>query len=693
MKVVTESGEISRVRDDALVGLRALAVNPTLVTWGSEETTMGVGVRGAVSAIRTSPQDPSRQISNSLRADDSHYVCSSLQWNVHAQSLLAASFQPLTANIEPLKKCVKIFDLTAPSLLSPHTELPSECCYCLTWCTPQALVCSLLEGIGVCDIRQKEKNEMSTDKTPLYHLAMSPTEANIFAGIRVTPRGHVLELHDMRSLEKGALLRAPSKHTIGSLAWHATGNIVTAAVQTNIVETWDATIVLNRVKENAVNDVGYESDYEHRNSTPISLERRPSKKGGSALSLRGKEKRVGQDIVAVCWASDAAVDSQLILLTGAGEVVPHNTQQRTSMAVAPCGVVAQAAPEMIPQVLYCPDYTDIATAMKVREAKGIGKTRHTTYRVAKECNDVPLQQWAYWTWVMRRAEEHTKGRLTCPSFLDIMKSVEVTAKLTTATEQERKERGDSDAAKEEGAAAVSSKGHHAVLERQFKVFDSEWRRFLQVLCGWNGAPDMPGDVEVPVMCAVSKVAEFERTVANKLLHLRLTEAEELLRTYSGGGSNVPAYSLLAFALSGLTTESSVSWSNTVATLAASGLTLYLTTALQFLSSWSTGKDDSDGVPWARYADLLDCPSIDVLYKLGFACRYLSDDALEKYVHHVLASGSVHPLIKVLLNGYVKKEKKTKNQKHNLAVYPRQCCPSISTGVATSRSQHSRQRCS
>ena len=683
VNVASVDGEIVRYASASLVGLRALAVNQKLMTWGSEETTVGVGVGGSVGVVRVGGETGVLHAATSI--EDSQYMCSALQWNPDVGSQLAATFQPQSSGVRPLHKCVKVYDLSGGTSLSPHAEFSSGCAYALCWLSHSTLLASTAEGLLVCDTRQREQQAGSADTTPLYHLSRNPADPHTVAGIRVGPHGYAIELHDTRHLEKGAVACAPSAHSIGTLAWHSTsGCLVTTVVGGSVVETWDASQLAREI--DTARDVGYESDYDCSRATAgadkegplgdrigsgsgsgVSGGPRPVKRACSGL--RGhEEKRVGQAVLGSAWAGSAEGDRRLVLLTADGcDVVElSESEQRVSIGVAACGVVVQGATGAAPAVLHAPDYSDVATAMRMREERGLGTSRYNTLRVAEACDDVPLQQWAWWTWLMRRAEEHTRTKgsgksVACPSVLSMVRMEgELDTRLLTATDQERKQRQHDKeaggagltrvAGGREGAEKVACKGHHAVLERQFKVYDSEWRRFLQQLCGWSEAADMPEDV-VPVMQGgrsgedADDDAGFEQSVANQILHLRLTAAEDVLR--HAGGRNKPTYSLMAFALSSLTTDSSVAWRETVGSLQDAGLHPHLTAALRFLSCWSEADADEEG---GRYSTVLDCPSIDVLYRIGFAARYLSDTALVQYVTKV-SQTRLHPLTKLLLDGY------------------------------------------
>eukprot|EP01064_Diplonema_japonicum_P004880 TRINITY_DN13222_c0_g1_i2.p1 TRINITY_DN13222_c0_g1~~TRINITY_DN13222_c0_g1_i2.p1 ORF type:complete len:902 (+),score=174.55 TRINITY_DN13222_c0_g1_i2:129-2834(+) len=643
----------------SLRGSRSVAVNPKIIGWGSEATKIGLGVVGGVKIATLTEESSEIVASSKADSDASGYVCSCLQWNEEIPSQIAAAYQPEDARLASLRSCVKIYDLDGNTTLSPVKEFRSDCAYSLTWISHCVLLTSTSDGLVAQDVRSQPAMVCKTDsKAPIYHLSHSPSDTHTVVGARVAYDGSSLLIWDTRKLDKGPVVTLSSRHVVGSLAWHDKADVfLTAAIgEEGTVEIWDIKEILCRQQLTSTDECGYESDYDCKYSETSDTSSHSLSKSSHRVSTGPKkpfsilkpikghqERRVGQPITSAAWGPPGNPSSGLhLMLLSSGILTPFKARQYPRMVMGPLGelVTNQSDGETPVNTANPLGYNgDVGYAIKLREEAGFGSSQQRNYEIALQYEDRPLQQWAYWCWLMRRVTENMKEGAILTGLPGVMKMYKFKEELVISCLKPT-------AGEAAGATSPEedrNKGHHAVLCKQFKTYDSEWRKVVCAVAGWADVEGIPKSVAMQSLTTTTVVEEYERQIALEILHLRLWKAEEMLRDPPVSS---PVYSLLAFSLTGLTIDTIMVWKDTCLTL--SGITQYLCSALQFLSAWHCGGGSHD--PWGCYKCVLDEPAIDPIDKLGFATRYLGDAAYEAYLEKLLADETIHPLTRVLLEG-------------------------------------------
>eukprot|EP01063_Lacrimia_lanifica_P002688 TRINITY_DN11422_c0_g1_i1.p1 TRINITY_DN11422_c0_g1~~TRINITY_DN11422_c0_g1_i1.p1 ORF type:complete len:1050 (+),score=326.20 TRINITY_DN11422_c0_g1_i1:116-3151(+) len=738
VQVGTTTGEVASLVDPVLRGVRAVAVNPRLPGWRSEETVVACGLSQGVAVARVGPDGGSRVDAQVGGAD--WWACSALMWNpAHPNTQLAASFytQHAYTHLPPhASGCgnafayVKVYDVQAGAC-ETTMSLVRECSsvgstetavegYSVCWTEPGVLLASTSEGMPLIDLRQQGVHIAAQHDAapPLVHLTRSLVDRHYVVGVEQAGAGSVVHLFDMRKAGHGAVGSARARCCVSGLAWREDSSwFMTSSTGDSVVELWDshelATLGPTTVDGPcpAGGDTASEMPVIRVTSTTSSLPSPPSK---PLPAVRGREEhKVGCPVLAAAWAAHAPAahtirnshfdaypsglsslgastvavsvshgpphharpELDLVLLTEALELCSNRSVCQRKCAMTQYGMVGFVAGETAaqPVLVDAPVYEDdVSTAMQLREEVGFGASRLGSYLAAVKFQDRELLQWAQYTWLMRRAFERNSS-VAFPGVAALLRRDDLTLDTFKETEEERKETAKARTTSthlaledeveathtQRGALAAEPPtdlpctGHHAVLQKQFKTYDSPARECVKALCGWEeGVLPVASSLLHGVMG--DEVQRFERHVAFKILNLQLSEAEHMLRnspTYFRSperNTKGSTYSLLAFAIGALTLDSSIGWRDTIASLAHTDLSVYLTSALQFLSCWQLGSTASDE-PWAMYAPILECRELDPLHRVGFACRYLNDAALGQYLTH-LQKEPLPAMSRLLLGG-------------------------------------------
>eukprot|EP01065_Artemidia_motanka_P017816 TRINITY_DN21222_c0_g1_i1.p1 TRINITY_DN21222_c0_g1~~TRINITY_DN21222_c0_g1_i1.p1 ORF type:complete len:1076 (+),score=198.53 TRINITY_DN21222_c0_g1_i1:121-3348(+) len=358
--------------------------------------------------------------------------------------------------------------------------------------------------------------------------------------------------------------------------------------------------------------------------------------------------------------------------------------------------------------------SDISWSIRLRSAQGFGSSRWASWVSALRYSDLPLLQWAWWTWLMRRLQENCprekrEALMSFPGVLSLLQpklagvlSARMLLKSSAEEKEEKKyaamlpELGAAAAAAAEdtdasvfltsAGAAAENTVEHQEFASQFPMHTQEppppeagqtpppqstcgARAVILALAGWGELSDLPAAVRFPrgVPEDIGEgtppaVLSFERSVAVRILQLKLTEAVRLLQDIDQSAisdlfsdSRRAQYTALCYALG--TLRGGSPWNGFAAVSA--GLSFYLQRALMFLECSSSRRavsDDADA-GWQRYACVLCCPGVEVLDRLAFACTYLDDASLCVFVADLMREvgrpgrPQTQQILAILLSGF------------------------------------------
>ena len=588
----------------------------------------------------------------------------------------------------------------SPELLAQSPQQKPYLSSC--WLSSSVLLTSSTSGVQLIDTRSSAKQvSMSTSSVPSLLYNLSYNNRNLVAGVAIATdaasRGssYFIQLFDVRKMNSPqtrpieeydvtattvlgkAGLRAFGQYSfISGASWSACGNhllvtpVPSAEVQNTfqaagIVETFDVETLIKTYTDES------STSQQHHFVKGRSI-RAISDQPIAGAAFCGVDK---EQLECVSVARNSCSVSWFVLQKRKKFISVIQQSSALSQPVSdPTEIVNEGSePVMISWSPSSTDPpTDISTLMIDRSPASFGCSRQGVYDAFNRQGDLHYIQFGYWFAILRRLCENYKSMIGKKIFLPGMLTIvtdyknDLTENLLKETTEERKERdkaglSDSLQISEGSPQGPSSSTAKTVLEQQFKVYDSPWRKIVRVLVGWQPLSSITecGSLSMKMVTAISPVGftqetiQFERTVACRVLQLKLSEAIDLLtQQIQRREQSKSLYSLLVLALSSVsigTCHAVNSWNDLISNIS---FTPTLVASLQFLSSWNVRPEESTTPSlWAKYSCVLDTLSVDVVDKIGFASTYLDDDAVESYFQE-LSTSNLHPLTSVILNGYV-----------------------------------------
>lgn len=163
-------------------------------------------------------------------------------------------------------------------------------------------------------------------------------------------------------------------------------------------------------------------------------------------------------------------------------------------------------------------------------------------------------------------------------------------------------------------------------ERQADVprFHSEERGLALRLCGWTGPRGSDQDVE-PLLRTLEQEQEWERAAAVALFNMDIRRAIQILNKGATAEKGDLNLNVVAMALSGYTDEKASLWREMCSSLRLQLNNPYLCVMFAFLTSES-----------GAYDAVLNESSVAVRDRVAFACMFLNDTQLPRYVDKLSA---------------------------------------------------------
>ena len=446
-----------------------------------------------------------------------------------------------------------------------------------------------------------------------YHLAVDHHSKNLVASF--SRSDHAIKIWDMRQFQNPVYaIDLDPRTVIDQLSWCPTrpGLLGALSHDSNVVKVYDMHLLKSLEIEK---DVGHLIT---QRTLPATAE--PLKAPLAHFSWHPQDRNRMIAISTQGVVQDFTLHEQIAVdMSPKGHLMFSNAEFLMNLDRSPKKMQAEKAPTS--SSASANDTDDISVVIRRRLMNGYGLNISKNLAI---CCNVP-QLSTVWKWLhIQQTWSHAGG------IIGLQSALQMDAKSAGRTIMARQEY---DATSQQATSTDGIASYD----------DSVQRKLGLMICGWEAA-DNKDAVEAMVKSAEDE-GHYERAAALAVFHQNIHRGIQALITGSQATDKATSAGLLsaAMTLSGYkpavsTTSTHVSsmdtmWKDTCKNMRLKLPSPYLRALLGFLTC-------SDGL----YKEVLDEENIQLLDRLGFACRYLSEDELETYfvdfMEDTLSTGSL-----------------------------------------------------